>query len=135
MGAWYLDSSALLKLVAEEDHSRALFRWQEACDERLVTSDLGEAEVMRAVRRQGSQLTDRARAVLSTIDIVPLERGHLSRAATLVPASLRTLDALHLVAALDLGDRLRGIVTYDDRQAHAARQHGVHVIAPGTESI
>jgi len=43
---------------------------------------------------------------------------------------LRSLDALHLAAALELGDELDGIVTYDDRMATAASLYGVAVIAP-----
>jgi len=130
MGIWYLDSSALVKLVAVEAHSAAMYRWQEEAAARLVTCDLGEAELLRAVRRVDTALMDRARAVLSTIDIVPLDRSHLSRAALIAPAHLRTLDAIHVVTALDLGDRLQGFVTYDERQADAARDHGMHVESP-----
>jgi predicted nucleic acid-binding protein len=130
MGIWYLDSSALVKLVAVEAHSAAMYRWQEEAEARLVTCDLGEAEVLRAVRRVDTALLDRARAVLSTIDIVPLDRSHLSRAALIAPAHLRTLDAIHVVTALDLGDRLQGFVTYNERQAAAARDHGLRVESP-----
>jgi hypothetical protein len=35
-----------------------------------------------------------------------------------------------VVSALDLGDRLQGFVTYDDRQAQAAREHGMRVASP-----
>lgn len=130
MGIWYLDSSALVKLVAVEAHSAAMYRWQEEAEARLVTCDLGEAEVLRAVRRVDTALMDRARAVLSTIDIVPLDRSHLTRAALIAPAHLRTLDAIHVVTALDLGDRLQGFVTYNERQAAAARDHGLRVESP-----
>ena len=107
-----------------------MYRWQEEAEARLVTCDLGEAEVLRAVRRVDTALMDRARAVLSTIDIVPLDRSHLSRAALIAPAHLRTLDAIHVVTALDLGDRLQGFVTYNERQAAAARDHGLRVESP-----
>jgi predicted nucleic acid-binding protein len=53
-----------------------------------------------------------------------------ARLADLDPELLRSLDALHLAAALELGDELDGIVTYDDRLATAARHHGVAVLAP-----
>ncbi len=119
-----------MKLVAAEVHSSAMYHWQEEAGDRLVTSDLGEAEVLRAVRRVDTALLDRAQAVLSTVDIVPVDRSHLSRAALIAPAHLRTLDTIHVVVALDLGDRLRGFVTYDDRQADAARDHGMHVERP-----
>jgi predicted nucleic acid-binding protein len=53
------------------------------------------------------------------------------RAARLGPDGLRSLDALHLACALELGDELEGIVTYDDRLAEAAKSNGIEVIAPG----
>ncbi len=53
------------------------------------------------------------------------------RASWLDPTLLRSLDAVHLAAALELGDELEGIVTYDDRLAEAAALHGIAVIAPG----
>ncbi|MBK5250721.1 MAG: VapC toxin family PIN domain ribonuclease, partial [Actinomycetales bacterium] len=43
---------------------------------------------------------------------------------------LRSLDAVHLAAALSLGDDLEGIVTYDDRLAEAAQANGVPVASP-----
>jgi predicted nucleic acid-binding protein len=48
----------------------------------------------------------------------------------MLPAGLRTLDALHLAVALDLGPRLLGLITYDDRQAQAAREHAIRVVCP-----
>ena len=51
-------------------------------------------------------------------------------AALLGPTMLRSLDALHLSAALVLGDDLDGLVTYDDRLAQAATTNGIRVTAP-----
>lgn len=51
-------------------------------------------------------------------------------AGRLDPPTLRSLDAIHLVAALELGDDLDGFVTYDDRLAEAALGHGLPVEAP-----
>ncbi|MCB0998301.1 MAG: hypothetical protein KDB40_03310 [Acidimicrobiales bacterium] len=42
----------------------------------------------------------------------------------------RSLDAIHLAAALDVGDQLDGIVTYDERLADAASHLGIRVITP-----
>lgn len=119
-----------MKLVVQEVHSAALCRWEEALEDRLVTSTLAEAEVLRAVRRTDEGLTERARLVLGTMDVIALESAHLERAGTMLPAGLRTLDALHLAVALDLGPGLQGFITYDDRQAQAARAHAVTVMQP-----
>jgi uncharacterized protein len=43
---------------------------------------------------------------------------------------LRTLDAIHVAAALVLGDDLESMVTHDDRLAQAALANGIAVIAP-----
>ncbi|MDF1522323.1 MAG: PIN domain-containing protein, partial [Trueperaceae bacterium] len=52
------------------------------------------------------------------------------RTAGLLPgAHLRSLDALHVAAALQ-GD-CRTMVTYDRRQSEAARAAGLQVVAPG----
>lgn len=51
-------------------------------------------------------------------------------AGQLDPATLRTLDALHVATALELGDDLAGLVTYDDRLGEAAESHGIAVVAP-----
>ena len=44
---------------------------------------------------------------------------------------MRSLDAIHLAAALDLGDDLEALVTYDKRLAEGASANGIEPIAPG----
>jgi uncharacterized protein len=72
----------------------------------------------------------RARAVLGSITIVAVTADILEQAGRLEPGTLRALDAVHLAAALVLGDELEGVVTYDDRLADAAEANGVPAIAP-----
>ena len=48
----------------------------------------------------------------------------------MAPAELRSLDAIHLASAEQLGSDLRGFVTYDDRLAIAAAGRGLRVIRP-----
>lgn len=52
------------------------------------------------------------------------------RAAILEPDLLRSLDALHLAAALEIGDELEGMVAYDHRLSESARALGISVVAP-----
>lgn len=54
----------------------------------------------------------------------------LDRAADLEPADLRSLDAVHLAAALALVPDLTVVVTYDDRLARAAEASGLVVASP-----
>lgn len=52
------------------------------------------------------------------------------RALRLDPLVLRTVDAVHLAAALDPGDDLEAVVTYDGRLAEAAGANGIATVAP-----
>ena len=52
------------------------------------------------------------------------------RAGELDPAVLRSLDAIHLAAALAIGDDLEGVVTYDERMVAAAHALGIATLTP-----
>ena len=98
--------------------------------EPIVSSDLLRTELLRATRRGAPDQMQQARAVLDSLVLLTISTPLFERAATLEPDLLRSLDALHLAAALDLGDDLDGIITYDDRLASAALALGVPVVAP-----
>ena len=85
---------------------------------------------MRAVRRSVPDRVLQARGVLDAIILVEAAASVFEEAGRLEPSVLRTLDAVHLAAALDLGDELEGFVTYDERLAAAAESHGVFVVSP-----
>ena len=57
------------------------------------------------------------------------EHHDLDQAGLLDPTALRTLDAIHLAAALVLGDDHDAIVT-DDRLAQGALANGIAVVSP-----
>ncbi|QLQ09115.1 MAG: type II toxin-antitoxin system VapC family toxin [Nocardioidaceae bacterium] len=128
--AYYIDTSALVKLVVGEAESDALRRWIGQAHPELVSSDLVRAELLRAVRRAAVDLAVQARRVLDSITLLAVATATFESAARLDPTMLRTLDALHLAAALELGDDLEGLVTYDDRLAEAAQRSGIAVMAP-----
>lgn len=128
--AYYLDTSAAVKLVVEEVGSKALRAWLMKATEPIVSSDLLRTELLRATRRGAPDQMRQARAVLDSLVLLTLSTSLFEQAGTLEPDLLRSLDALHLVAALDLGDDLDGVITYDERLASAAVALGVVVIAP-----
>ncbi|MDP1794918.1 MAG: type II toxin-antitoxin system VapC family toxin [Acidimicrobiales bacterium] len=130
--AFYLDTSAALKLVVNERETNALSKWCGAPDRTLISSDLMRTELVRATRRAAPKQLGQARLLLESVTLLTLTTEICERAAELEPATLRTLDALHLASALAVGDGLEGIVTYDDRLAEAATALGVQVAAPGT---
>jgi len=47
-----------------------------------------------------------------------------------LPETLRSLDALHLATAIEIGDDLEGMVVYDDRLIEAARAASITVLSP-----
>jgi uncharacterized protein len=128
--AYYLDTSALVKLVVAEPESKALRAWLAEAERDPVTCDLARTELVRAVRRHAPDAMLEAREVLHAVTLLSLNAWTFEEAGRLDPAILRTLDAVHVAAALDLGDDLEGMVTYDDRLAEAAHAHGVPVLAP-----
>ncbi len=124
----YLDASACVKLVLAEPESRAIAAALENA-ERLVASEILEVEVMRATRRGGGQAAV-ARAQLDGVRLLPLSDDIRRRASELTPLSIRSLDAIHIATALELGERLDGLYTYDEQMATAARNAGLDVQAP-----
>lgn len=128
--AFYLDTSALAKLVVAEAETVALEAWLAETERDPVSSDLARTELLRAVRRVAPGLVMRAREVLDAVTLLQITTAMFEHAALLDPTVLRSLDAVHLSVALALGDDLHGIVTYDERLAQAALANGVTVTAP-----
>jgi predicted nucleic acid-binding protein len=123
----YLDSSAVVKLVQRESESDALLGFiADHKSDTLVTSALAGVEVVRAVSGGGQRAIEQARRQLNRLDQIVLGSTLLDRAAALAPeVQLRSLDAIHLAAALTVGDDLRAVVTYDRRMADAAGALGL----------
>ncbi len=127
--ATYLDSSAIVKLAVAEPESGALRRYLRR-RKPYVSSELARAEVARAMLPLGQQAQRRADAVLTRIDLVRVSDTILRSAGSLTPDELRTLDAIHLATAQQLGVDLARVVTYEARMGDAARQLGFDVAAP-----
>ena len=128
--ALYLDTSALVKLVVAESETAALRAWLQDQGSELVACDLARTELMRTIRRVASDRIMQARAVLDTVTLLGATAAVFEAAGRLDPPALRSLDAIHLASALDVGDDLDGLVTYDDRLVAAARSNGVTVVTP-----
>ena len=127
--ATYLDSSAIVKLVIAEPQSGALRRYLRRRKPH-VSSALVRAEVARALLPLGPAALRRGDAVLTRLDLVRVSDTVLRAAGALLPEDVRTVDAIHLATAQQLGDDLARIVTYDNRMQNAARDLGLDVAAP-----
>lgn len=130
MGRFYLDTSALVKLVIAEAESDALSRYLGATP-RIISSRVAEVEVRRAVARQREvDAGDRVESLMRRMALVELDADVAKRAAALAPPGLRTLDAIHLASALGIAPELDALIVYDLRLADAARLAGLPVAAP-----
>lgn len=125
----YLDASAIVRIIADEPGRAATVAFLRDHETR-VTSVVSTVEVPRAVARKRADAVLAAEAFLTDLVVVGLVSGIVSRAATLTPPALRTLDAIHLATALELGRELDAFVTYDTRLGDAARSMGLPVAAP-----
>jgi predicted nucleic acid-binding protein len=125
-GGVYLDSSALVKLVAPEPETDALRGFLGEPRRTVLISELTVTEVTRAARRVGLDATP----ALDECDVVLLRSDVLVATGALDPPTLRTLDAIQLATALSLGDAIETLVAYDERLAAAAAAHGLRVAAP-----
>lgn len=131
MSSWYLDTSAALKLVVSEAESRALIDEINAEAPTLVASRLLETEMRRAVNRLSGLTQRQVASVLERVDLYDLTPGTFTQAGMLPGVDLRSLDALHLASAINLG--VDAVATYDVRLADAAEDAGLLVISPGRD--
>ena len=128
--AYYLDTSACMKLVVVEAESTAMRRWSRRHTGTLFSSDLLRVEAIRTARQISEPAVKGVEMIVDTLPLVGLDAEVCGRAAAMDPLALRSLDALHLASAMTYADELDGIVTYDRRLADAAEHHGVMVIEP-----
>lgn len=129
MSRWYVDTSAAIKLIVEEAESEALSVALETEGAELVACLLLETELRRAASRAPELTQAAVSRLLEGVDLHELPSTLFTEAGLLPGAHLRSLDALHLAAAIRLG--VDCVVSYDHRMVEAATQLGMTVVAPG----
>jgi len=129
----YVDSSALLKRYVDEpdsDMSDSLLR----SDPTLLTARHTIIEVRRNLARLlAARDLATARSVFATdleaLSLVDLDEVTCESAAQIAEVTaVRTIDALHLAAAQRIGGPAVPFLTFDLRQAQAARALGLTVV-------
>lgn len=123
----YFDSSAVFKLSHEERETWALIDYLEQTDLEVSTSVIAEVEVRRNLLHRGYDADE----AMAGFHVIGLDEDIRRHAVELGSRTLRSLDAIHVASALAIGDRNIQFVTYDDRQADAARRAGLTVVQPG----
>ena len=129
----YVDSSALLKRYVDEPDSDAADALL-ASDPSLLTARHTIVEVRRNLARLlGEADAAAARSAfiadLRSFSLVELDETTCETAAGIAELTgVRTLDALHLAAAQRIGGPAVPFLTFDVRQAQAARSLGLTVV-------
>ena len=129
MAAVYIDTSALGRVLLGEPDAAAV-RQALGDFEQHVASRLMRTELRRLALRE--RLLEDAEQILAGVALIPLDDAILALAETVTPATVATLDAIHLVTALRLAGAgmLDSVMTYDARLAGAVERHGLRVVAP-----
>lgn len=127
----YLDPTALMKLITISPESPALTDYLHThTDTTWFTCALTRAELMRAAASHPGA-TEHAQHVMAGLDTVAVTDRLLDATVALTPAPRRTIDALHIAAALSAGPRLHTLITYDPELATAAAHHDINTVCPG----
>jgi predicted nucleic acid-binding protein len=124
----FLDSSALVKLIAIEAETAALRqelrRWPDRASSLLAT-----IEVTRTARRLGCHAPAIAVGVLAGLRLLAIE-PIVPAAAQIGETALRSLDAIHLATAASISRQLGALITYDQRMISEAQALGLPVLSP-----
>jgi uncharacterized protein len=124
----YLDASALVKRYVAEEGSEALIAAMKAA-EGWAMCRVGHVETARAIHlAAGKSAVKRLVADWPSFQVVEVDASLAEHAAELTfTEELRSLDALHLAAALLLASDELTLATWDVRLHHAARNQGLPV--------
>ncbi len=126
--AFYLETSAFLKLAVVEDGSATMRRWftrHRPCWSSLLLA----TEAHRAALRLGLG-PEIIEELLDGVSLILPSASTFDLAGRLGPVDLRSLDAVHLAAAAEIGPELEAVVTYDRRLVLGAAAAGFPVIQP-----
>ena len=127
---WFLDSSAILKLIVEEPESKTLRRF---IPEYKMASRLSRLEVLRNVHRIDPKKVSTARDKLDGIFYVEINTPVLKNAEEIaLSMEIKSLDAIQAGSALFLKDSIAGVISYDKNLNRALKSLGIKVYAPGT---
>jgi len=127
--SWYIDGSAILKLLISEKESIAL---AEFLDAPVKTSEISRVEVIRSLNRISPEKIADGQAALSRFEMIPVNSSILILAENFPAAiTLKSLDALHFATVVFLNKTISGLITYDKAMIKNAKLLGIKVVSPG----
>lgn len=130
MSRWYLDTSAALKLLVEETESALLAEMLDAHEPDLVACLVLETEMRRSAQRMPALTQQAVSELLEGVSLYEMPPSLFVEAGLLPGPDLRSLDALHLAAAVRIG--VDGVLTFDRRMTDSARELGIPVVTVPT---
>ena len=129
MAGVYVDTSALGRVLLAEPDAAAiratLANYEQQWSSELVIVELGRLGKLHGLQADAQQL-------LSNLTLVRLTSPRLRSAAAIDPAEVRTLDAIHLGAAVALhaAGTVAAVLTYDGQLQAGCQHHGIAIEAP-----
>jgi predicted nucleic acid-binding protein len=125
----YLDSSALVKRYVREVGTDTVIEAMSRADAYKMCR-IGFVETVRAVARVGERDdVEKMERDWTRVDVIEVDGELAEHAAKLaVHHRLRTLDALHLAAAMASAHEDPTFVTWDIDLHHAAREQGLRTL-------
>ena len=126
---WFLDSSAIIKLIVEESESKSLRSFLPTS---IVASRISRLEVLRNINRIEQKKLDRAREKMNGLSYVEINEHVLKNAEEIALAlEIKSLDAIQAGSALFIKDLITGVISYDKNLNGALTRLGIKVISPG----
>ena len=121
----YLDTAAIVTLAHTEPGSAELTEWlNDRPQLPLVTSNLAEVELPRALRRSAPEALPAVPAVLGRLYRLEIDSTIRAAAGIFPDPRLRSLDAIHLATAryvaTQVSTAFEAFVSYDKRLLAAA---------------
>ena len=127
--SYYLDSSAILKLIIKEAESDSLRKF---INTKVITSALSRVEVIRTLSLNDESLIIAGQMVLEKFELMPLSRPILTIAENFSSQiTLRSLDALQVASVIFLSPMVKSLITYDKNMIKNAKALGISVVSPG----
>jgi len=127
--SWYINSSAILKLLISEKESIALVAFLDAP---VKTSVISRVEVIRSLNRISPEKIAEGQVALSRFEMTPVSSPILMLAENFpVSITLKSLDAIHVATVIFLDKLVEGIITYDKAMIKNAKELGIKVVSPG----
>ncbi|MCT1867091.1 type II toxin-antitoxin system VapC family toxin [Dermabacter sp. p3-SID358] len=122
----YLDTSVAVAVLEGSMSAREWFK-EAVAGRGVVSSRLLQTELTRVLRRQERPVQERE-LLLRYVDVAPLTDAVLSIAEA-IPQHLRSLDAIHLATALQLGSAVT-VVSHDSQMLAVAQDLGLAICDP-----